>query len=254
MTSFAHTGSTFEKNVGHDICRIQSSIHWRKLRIYIAYSSGEIKLCKFQWRHSRIPEVHVLLKKLFGMIYAEFNSLFTGAYWAYILLIAAEKFNFEHFNDVIRAYRKYFRKRCLHTKCAEFDFVLTAINCASIWWAVIEIFAFKAVFDVISAIFLEPEVLSIWFEKPFLLFTFDTSCANFSSLALIVASESWCENNNNNNNEEGTAESVKGQRAVAPLTLIIDSHLALAGTPNHQPHGSLGWQMIHPESKQRMLT
>ena len=30
-----------------------------------------------------------------------------------------------------------------------------------------------------------------------------------------------CENNNkNNNNEEGTAESVKGQRAVAPLTLI----------------------------------
>ena len=29
-----------------------------------------------------------------------------------------------------------------------------------------------------------------------------------------------CENNNkNNNNEEGTAESVKGQRAVAPLTL-----------------------------------
>ena len=31
-----------------------------------------------------------------------------------------------------------------------------------------------------------------------------------------------CENNNkNNNNEEGTAESVKGQRAVAPLTLII---------------------------------
>ena len=25
---------------------------------------------------------------------------------------------------------------------------------------------------------------------------------------------------NNNNNEEGTAESVKGQRAVAPLTLI----------------------------------
>ena len=31
-----------------------------------------------------------------------------------------------------------------------------------------------------------------------------------------------CENNNkNNNNEEGTEESVKGQRAVAPLTLII---------------------------------
>ena len=30
-------------------------------------------------------------------------------------------------------------------------------------------------------------------------------------------------NKNNNNNEEGTAESVKGQRAVAPLTLIIQT-------------------------------
>ena len=73
-------------------------------------------------------------------------------------------------------------------------------------------------------IFPEPEVLSSRFEKPFLLFTFYTSCANFSYLALIVASESWCEkNNNNNNSEEGTAESVTGQRAVAPLTLIITS-------------------------------
>ena len=42
-----------------------------------------------------------------------------------------------------------------------------------------------------------------------------------------------CENNNNNNknknnnNEEGTAESVKGQRAVAPLTLIIILKLEL---------------------------
>ena len=73
-------------------------------------------------------------------------------------------------------------------------------------------------------IFPEPEVLSQKFEKPFLLFTSYTSCANFSSVALIAASESWCEKNknkNNNNNEEGTAESVKGQRAVAPLTLII---------------------------------
>ena len=65
--------------------------------------------------------------------YAEYNPLFTGANCAYILLIAAEKLNFENFNDVIRAYRKYFRKRCLHTKCAVFNFVLTATNCASIW-------------------------------------------------------------------------------------------------------------------------
>ena len=49
MTSFVHTGSTLLK---HEISRIKSSIHWRKLRINIAYSSGEIKLWKFQWRHS----------------------------------------------------------------------------------------------------------------------------------------------------------------------------------------------------------
>ena len=77
-------------------------------------------------------------------------------------------------------------------------------------------------------IFPEPEVLLQQFEKHPELFTFYTCCANFSSLALKVASESWCVNNNNNNNKnnknnskEGTAESVKGQRAVAPLTLII---------------------------------
>ena len=39
-----YTGSTFEKIVGHERCRIKSSSHWRKLRIYIAYSSGVIKL------------------------------------------------------------------------------------------------------------------------------------------------------------------------------------------------------------------
>ena len=77
-------------------------------------------------------------------------------------------------------------------------------------------------------IFAEPEVLSQQIEKRPGLFTFYTSCANFSSVALIVASESWCVKNNNNNNnnknknnsKEGTTESVKGQRAVAPLTLI----------------------------------
>ena len=55
----------------------KSSIHWRKLRIIIAYSSGEIKLWKFQWRHSRIPEV--VSKKFLGIKYAEFSPLFTGA-------------------------------------------------------------------------------------------------------------------------------------------------------------------------------
>ena len=86
----------WKKIVGHDRCRIQSSIHWRKLRIYTVF----------------------------------------------VLFISAEKLNFEYFKDAIRAYRKYFRKRCLHTKYAEFNSVLTATNRASIKWAVIEIFAF----------------------------------------------------------------------------------------------------------------
>ena len=42
----------------------------------------------------------------------------------------------------------------------------------------------------IMRIFPEPEVLSQKFEKSFLLFTSYTSCANFSSVALIAASES----------------------------------------------------------------
>ena len=42
-----HTGSTFEKLSKPDWCRIKSFIHWRKLRINIAYNSGEIKLWNF---------------------------------------------------------------------------------------------------------------------------------------------------------------------------------------------------------------
>ena len=44
MKPFAHTGSTFEKLLKREICRIKFSTHWRKLRINIAYSSREIKL------------------------------------------------------------------------------------------------------------------------------------------------------------------------------------------------------------------
>ena len=95
----------------HEICRIKSSIHWNKLRIYTAYSSGEIKLWKIQWRHSRIPEV--LSKICCSMKYEEFSPLFICANCAYILRIAAEKLNFENFNDVICAYGKYFRKSFL---------------------------------------------------------------------------------------------------------------------------------------------
>ena len=42
MTPFGHTGSTFVKVMEQEICRSKSSIHWRKLRLNIAYSSGEI--------------------------------------------------------------------------------------------------------------------------------------------------------------------------------------------------------------------
>ena len=136
-----------KKLLQHDTCRIYSSIHWRKLRINIVNNSGEIKLWKFQWRHSRIPEV--LSKSFWSLIDAEFSPLFTCAKSALILLIVAEKSNFEIFNDVIRAYRKYFRKSCLQTKCVEFDSVLPATNCSSISLTVLRLFTFKRIYEVI---------------------------------------------------------------------------------------------------------
>ena len=61
-----------------------------------------------------------------------------------------EKLNFENFNDVIRAYRKYSRKSYLQTQYLEFDSVLPATNCSSISLTVLDLFAFKAIYDVIS--------------------------------------------------------------------------------------------------------
>ena len=83
------------------------------------------------------------------MIDTEFSSLFTGANCALISLIVLEELNFEKFNDVIRAYRKYFRKSYLQTKCVEFDSVLPATNCSSISLTVLGLFAFKGIYDVI---------------------------------------------------------------------------------------------------------
>ena len=98
MTPFAHTGSTLEKLLKREICRIKSFTHWRKLCLNIAYSSGEIKLWKFQWRHSRIPEV--LSKSFCSMIYAEFSPLFTGANCINIINSSGEiklwKFQWRH--------------------------------------------------------------------------------------------------------------------------------------------------------------
>ena len=83
------------------------------------------------------------------MIDAEFSPLFTGENCALILLTVMEKLNFENFNDVIRAYRKYFRKSYLQTKCVEFDSVPAATNCSSISLTGLGLFAFKGIYDVI---------------------------------------------------------------------------------------------------------
>ena len=72
-----------------------------------------------------------------------------------MLLIVAEKLNFEMFNDVIRAYRKYLRKSCLRTKCVEFNSVHPATNCASISLTVLGLFAFEAIYD---GHFCKPEI------------------------------------------------------------------------------------------------
>ena len=59
-----------------EICRIKSSTHWRKLRINIVNSSGEIKLWKFQSNHSRIPEV--ISKKL---LQHDKYSIYSSIHW-----------------------------------------------------------------------------------------------------------------------------------------------------------------------------
>ena len=133
MTSFAHTGSTFKK--------VFAAWYMQNL---VLYSLRRYQTLKFQWRHSRIPEV---LSKKF--LKPDIIPLFTGENCALILLIVAEISDIEIFNDVIRAYRKYFRKSCLQTKCVEMDSVLPATNCSSISLTVLMLFAFKVIYDVI---------------------------------------------------------------------------------------------------------
>ena len=91
MTPFAHTGSNFEKLLKREICRRKSSTHWRKLRINIAYSSKEIKLFNDVIRAYR----KFFRESCWSLIDAEFSPLFTGVNCALILLIVAEKSNFE---------------------------------------------------------------------------------------------------------------------------------------------------------------
>ena len=102
MTSFAHTGNIFEKLLQPDKCRIKSSIHWRKLRLNTVNISGEIILWKFQWNHSRIPEV--LSKEL---LHHNISSIYSSIHWRKLRINIAYSSVEINFNDVIRAYRKY---------------------------------------------------------------------------------------------------------------------------------------------------
>ena len=147
MKSFAHTGSTFKKLLQHDISSINSSIQWRKLRINIAYSSVEIKLWKFQWRHLRIPEV--LSKKLLKPDWYRIQSFIHCRKLRIYIAYSSGEIKLWNFNDVIRAYRKYFWKNCLQMKCVEFDSVLPATSCLSISLTVPGLFTFKRIYDVI---------------------------------------------------------------------------------------------------------
>ena len=85
------------------------------------------------------------------MIYAELNPLFTGANCAYVLLITAEKLEFEHFNDVICSYRKYFRKSCCSMIDVEFSPLFTGANCAYIFSTAAVKLNFENFNDVIRA-------------------------------------------------------------------------------------------------------
>ena len=146
MTSFVNTGSTL---LTHELSRIKSSIHGRKLRINIAYSSGEIKLWKYQWRHSRIPKV--LSKKLFQH---EICRIKSSIHWNKLCIYTAYssgKLNFEKFNDVIHAYRKFFQKICCSMKYEEFSLLFICANCAYILRIAAEKLNFENFNDVICA-------------------------------------------------------------------------------------------------------
>ena len=68
-----------------------------------------------------------------------------------VLLIAAEKLNFENFNDVVCEYRNYIRKSCSSLIDAEFSPLFTGANCALILLIVAEKSNFENFNDVIRA-------------------------------------------------------------------------------------------------------
>ena len=132
-----------------DTCKITSSFHWRKLRINTVNSSSETKLWKFQWNHSRIPEV--LSKKL---LHYDISSIYSSIYWRKLrinIAYSSVEIKLWNFNDVIRAYRKYFRKSCWNLIDAEFSPLFTGANCALILLTVVEKSNFEIFNDVIRA-------------------------------------------------------------------------------------------------------
>ena len=119
------------------------------MRINIVNSSGEIKLCKFQSNHSRIPEV--ISKKL---LQHDKCSIYSFIHWRNLrinIAYSSVEINFENFNDVIRAYRKYFLKSCSSQIDAEFSPLFTGANCALILLIVAEKSNFEIFTDVIRA-------------------------------------------------------------------------------------------------------
>ena len=148
MTSFAHTGSTFET--------FFAAWYMQNLVLYSLPQAAHKYCQQQQWKlnFENFSYVFCAYRKYFrkscwSLIDAELSPLFTGAYCALILLIVTEKSDFEIFNDLIRAYRKYFRKSCLQTKCVEFYSVLPATNCLSISLTVLMLFTFNGIYDVI---------------------------------------------------------------------------------------------------------
>ena len=81
------------------------------------------------------------------------------------------KLNFENFNDVIRAYRKYFQKSCCSMIDAEFSSLFTGANCALVLLIVMQKLNVENFNDVIRA-----------YRKYFGKSCLQTKCVEFDSV------------------------------------------------------------------------
>ena len=91
-------------------------------------------------------------EKVVAAWYKQYLLLYSLAQTAHkYCLTAAEKLNYENFNDVIRAYRKYFRKSCWSLIDAEFSPLFTGAYFEFILLIVAEKSNFEIFNDVILA-------------------------------------------------------------------------------------------------------